>query len=77
MKTITINEIDLNISSALNEIEEKGEIFIICRNGKPIANLTPHVRKNRLNPHPVMSAIKIKYDPTETLSPDEWPEEDE
>ncbi|MDM8554552.1 type II toxin-antitoxin system Phd/YefM family antitoxin [Desulfococcaceae bacterium HSG7] len=77
MKTISINKFDSNFSSALTEIEEKGEIFIIYRNGKPIANLIPHTRKNRLNPHPVMSAIKINYDPTETLSRDEWPEENE
>ncbi len=73
MKRLTISEAESNFSSVLTEIEEKGEMFIICRNGEPIADLIPHKRKSRLNPHPVMSNIKINYDPTETLSNDEWP----
>jgi antitoxin (DNA-binding transcriptional repressor) of toxin-antitoxin stability system len=77
MKTLSISEQDASLFSALAEIEERGEIFIICRNGRPIADLIPHTRKSRRVPHPVMSAVKINYDPTETLSPDEWPEGDE
>lgn len=77
MRTITINETESNFSAVLNEMEEKGEIFIICRNGRPVADLIPHTRKSRRIPHPVMSAVRINYDPTETLSQDEWPGEDE
>ncbi len=77
MKTLSIYEAESGFSSVLAEIEEKGEIFIICRDGEPIADLIPHKRKSRLTPHPVMSSIKINYDPTETLSRDEWPEGDE
>ncbi|MGE0086686.1 MAG: hypothetical protein AB7S75_19960 [Desulfococcaceae bacterium] len=29
---------------------------------------------NRIAPHPVMSRINIKYDPTEALDQNEWPE---
>ncbi|MEA1972785.1 MAG: type II toxin-antitoxin system Phd/YefM family antitoxin [Candidatus Cloacimonadota bacterium] len=77
MKTLTINEAESNFSSVLTEIEEKKEIFIICRNGKPVADLIPHSRKTRRLPHPVMSAVRINYDPTEILSQDEWPEDDD
>jgi antitoxin (DNA-binding transcriptional repressor) of toxin-antitoxin stability system len=77
MRTLTISNPDTILSSALIEIEEKGETFVICRNGKPIADLVPHNRKSRRVPHPVMSDVKINYDPTETLSRDEWPEGDE
>lgn len=76
MKTLCISEQDASLFSALTEIEERGEIFIICRNGRPVADLIPHTRKSRRVPHPVMSAVRINYDPTETLSPDEWPEGD-
>jgi len=77
MKTLNITEADSNFFPALAEIEEQGEIFIICRNGEPIADLVPHGRKSRRYPHPIMSAIRINYDPTETLDQDEWPDEDE
>ena len=76
MKALKIREFDSNLLQALTEIEERGGIFVIYRNEKPVANLIPHIENNRLTPHPVMSAIKINYDPTETLSHDEWPEVD-
>lgn len=75
MRTITINEKGTDISAALSQIEKKGETFIIYRNGKPVADLIPHIRKSRRIPHPVMSDIKINYNPVETLTHDEWPGE--
>jgi len=74
MKTVNVHEAKTTLSALLAEVEKKGERIFICRNGKPVADLVPHERKNRLKPHPIMSAIKIKYDPTESLSDDEWPE---
>ena len=53
-----------------------GETFLICRNGKPVADLVPHKNKSRLTPHPSLSKFKIKYDPTEPLTAEEWPEEE-
>jgi antitoxin (DNA-binding transcriptional repressor) of toxin-antitoxin stability system len=72
MKTLNIHEAKTHLSAVLVEVTEKGETFLICRNGKPVADLVPHRAKNRLTPHPVMSKIKIRYDPTEVLSPEEW-----
>jgi antitoxin (DNA-binding transcriptional repressor) of toxin-antitoxin stability system len=47
---------------------------LICRNGKPVAELGPLKKHsgNRLGKHPVMSKIKMNYDPTEELSAQEW-----
>ena len=73
MKKVNVHEAKTNLSALLAEVEKKGERVFICRNGKPVADLSPHERPNRLEPHPVMSAIRIKYDPTEPLSDDEWP----
>jgi antitoxin (DNA-binding transcriptional repressor) of toxin-antitoxin stability system len=75
MKVLKIREFDPNLLQALTEIEESGGVFVIYRNEKPVAKLIPHIENSRLTPHPVMSAIKINYDPTEVLSHDEWPEE--
>jgi len=74
MKTLNIHETKTHLSTILKEIEETGETVVICRNGKPIADLTSHSPTNRLNLHPVLSKIEIKYDPTEPASEEEWPE---
>jgi antitoxin (DNA-binding transcriptional repressor) of toxin-antitoxin stability system len=74
MKTINIHEAKTTLSKILSEIENMHEIYVICKNGKPIADLVPHISKNRTKSHPIMGNIKINYDPTEELSEDEWGE---
>jgi prevent-host-death family protein len=74
MKTVNIHEAKTNFSSLLAKLEADSQTIVICRNGEPVADLVPHRRINRLKIHPVLSKIKIAYDPTEPLSNDEWPE---
>ena len=74
MKTINVHEAKTRLSAVLAEIEN-GEKYLICRNGHPVAELVPHVKKSRLTAHPIFSRVRIKYDPTEPLSPEEWPQE--
>jgi antitoxin (DNA-binding transcriptional repressor) of toxin-antitoxin stability system len=76
MKTLNVHEAKTRLSAVLSEVEEAGESFLICRNGKPIADLVPHVKKSRLAAHPALGRIRIGYDATEPLSADEWPEEE-
>jgi len=75
VKTLNVHEAKTRLSAVLAEIERDGEVFLICRNGKPVAELSPHRSRSRLEPHPVASRIRIRYDPTEHLQPDEWAEE--
>lgn len=74
MKMLNVHEAKTRLSAVLAEIEAAGESFLVCRHGKPVAELIPHRKPNRLKPHPVMRKIKIKYDPTEPLGENEWPE---
>ncbi len=74
MKIVNVHEAKTKLSALLAEIEKTGEKVLICRNGEPIADLLPHRKRNRLEPHPVMGKIGIHYDPIEPLSEDEWPE---
>jgi prevent-host-death family protein len=71
---INIHEAKTKLSQVLAQIEKTGESVVICRNGKPIAELGPLKRRSggRLGKHPVMSKIKINYDPTEALTEEEW-----
>jgi prevent-host-death family protein len=74
MKTVNVHEAKTNFSGLLATIEKSGESIVICRNGKPVADLIPHKRvKRRTDVHPELNKIEIKYDPTEPLSEDEWP----
>ena len=42
MKTLEEHEVQIHFSSVLTKVEREGEKFLICRNGKPIADLIPH-----------------------------------
>ena len=75
MKTVNVHEAKTHFSSLLMAIEKEGKSVLICRHGHPVADLIPHRRKSRLVAHPVLSKIKVHYDPTAPLTPDEWPEE--
>jgi antitoxin (DNA-binding transcriptional repressor) of toxin-antitoxin stability system len=76
MKTLNVHEAKTRLSAVLADIEENGEAFLICRNGHPVADLVPHVKKTRLKPHPALRRIRIRYDATEPLTADEWPVEE-
>lgn len=75
MRLVSVHEAKTQLSALLAEVESTGEEIVICRHRKPIANLVPHRKRSRLDPHPVMRDVGINYDPTEALTPDEWPEE--
>jgi len=41
MVRVNTHEAKSQLSSLLSRVEEQGEIFLICRNGKPVAELRP------------------------------------
>jgi len=75
MKTVNVHQAKTNLSALLAAVEATGEEISICRNGKPVADLVPHRRRNRLEAHPELARIAIRYDPTEPLCEDEWQEQ--
>jgi antitoxin (DNA-binding transcriptional repressor) of toxin-antitoxin stability system len=74
MQILNTHEAKTKLSAVLQTIEETGEPFLICRNGKAIAELVPYRKKDRLSPHPTLSQIRMDYDPTEDLTKSEWGE---
>ena len=75
MLTTNIHDAKTHFSALLARVERDGEHVVVCRNGKPVADLVPHRPPRRTVPHPVMSKLTLHYDPCEDLSDDEWPEE--
>jgi prevent-host-death family protein len=73
MQHIDLHEAASRFPALLQQVRDNHERFLICRNGEPIAKLVPYKGRNRLQPHPEMKNIQLRYDPTEPLNHDEWP----
>ncbi len=73
MKTVNTHEAKTHLSRILEEVEH-GEVYIISRNGRPVAELRRREERKRTEVDPVLSQIRMDYDPAEELSNDEWGE---
>jgi antitoxin (DNA-binding transcriptional repressor) of toxin-antitoxin stability system len=76
MITVNTHEAKTRLSALLLAVEEHGETVIICRNGKPAAELraiTP-TAADPLRSYAELAG-RILYDPTEAATADEWPED--
>jgi len=71
MKTVNTHEAKTHLSRILEEVE-KGEVYIISRNGVPVAELRKRSNRPRSQTDPVLSQLQINYDPLEDLDEDEW-----
>lgn len=73
MKTVNTHEAKTHLSRILDEVS-RGEIYIISKNGVPVAELRKREERPRTTTDPVISDITIDYDPIEDLSESEWGE---
>ena len=78
MITVNTHEAKSRLSALLAAVEDQGEVVLICRHGKPVAELraaSPRTGSpDPLQTHPELAAT-ILYNPTEPASEDEWPSE--
>jgi prevent-host-death family protein len=80
MITVNMHEAKTRLSELVKAVEENGEIVILCRHGKEVAEIRPRTqaaakRFTRLKPHPELKVTFAPgYDPTEPLQPDELPD---
>lgn len=73
MRRVNVHEAKAGFSGLLAEIERNGGRIVICRNGKPIADLVPHRARVSMTGSKKLGAIAIRYDPTEEATDEEWP----
>ncbi len=73
MKTVNTHEAKTHLSRILEEVEG-GEVYIINRNGVPVAELRGRKPLSRSDTNPVLSRITMHFDPTEALTAEEWGE---
>ena len=79
MITVNTHQAKTQLSALLAAVQRGGETVLICRNGKPVAELRQPsfpagAPRSRLEPDPALAG-RILYDPTEPASDDEWPED--
>lgn len=81
MITVNMHEAKTRLSQLVKAVEERGEIVILQRAGKPVAEIQPYTVPaaqpvRRLVADPALKVIFAPgYDPTEPASEEEWPEE--
>ena len=75
MKTVNVHDAKTGLSALLAQVEKSGKRFVICRNGKPIADLVPHLHEVSMSADEKLGAIKVNYDPTEEADEADWPRE--
>lgn len=73
--TVNIHEAKTNLSKLLVRVEEDDEIVVICRNGKPIAELRRlTAAADPLAIHAELGGVVFHEDPTAPLDPEDWPD---
>ncbi|MHC4473154.1 MAG: type II toxin-antitoxin system Phd/YefM family antitoxin [Planctomycetota bacterium] len=72
MITVNTHEAKTTLSALLAAVEERGEVVVICRNGKPVAELRALPRaRDPLKTHPDLEKVEFRSDPTAPLDLDD------
>ncbi len=76
MVTVNLYQAKTQFSRLVSAVEKDGERIIVCRNGKPIADLVPHapMASKTLEPDPMLIGAKFLGDPVAPLEEGDWPE---
>lgn len=71
-----MHEAKTNLSRLLKQMEKTGQSVQICRDGTPVAELTPiRKTKGKITPHPKLKQIVFHESPITPIDPEDWPEE--
>ena len=74
MFTVNIHEAKTHLSKILHLIEAKGEKVTICRNGRPVAELLPWIKRKTIRKGNInLRNVTISKDAFSPLSNGEWP----
>lgn len=75
MLRVNAQEVETTFPSLLAAVEKQGESILICREGKPVAEIRPvRPQETRLRLHPQLSQVEFREDPMLPLEVEDWPE---
>jgi prevent-host-death family protein len=73
--SVNTHEAKTRLSELLVKIETGEETVVICRNGKPVAELIPWKKAiDPLRQDPQLREVRFLEDPSLPLDESEWPE---
>lgn len=76
MRKVNLYQAKTHLSQLVAKVEEEGEVIVLCRNGRPVADLVPHQsRAGTLESDPELLGARYLGDPTAPLDAGDWPEE--
>jgi prevent-host-death family protein len=75
MLKVNTHEAKTRLSELLAAVEKRGEVVIVCRAGRPVAEIRAlQPRRKPFRKDPRLSKIVFREDPAAPLHPDDWPE---
>lgn len=75
MMEVNTHEAKTRLSALLYSVETKHETVVICRGGRPVAQLGPIEYKDPLKQHAAIKKGVVVGDVTGPLDPADWPEQ--
>ncbi|HEY2380602.1 MAG TPA: type II toxin-antitoxin system prevent-host-death family antitoxin [Terriglobia bacterium] len=79
MITVNMHDAKTRLSELVKAVEEKGEVVILCRDGKEVAEIrrrSKRAQSRNIDPDPKFRVEFARgYRPDEPLSEDEWPDD--
>ena len=70
MNTVSIHEAKANLSALIEQVRASDEPVVLCRYGKPVAEIAPLRRRKRTRARPDLAATLIGDPTAPTL--EEW-----
>ena len=76
MVTINLYQAKTQFSRLVAAVEKQGERIVVCRNGRPVADLVPHttIAYNNLDPDPLLVGARFLGNPSSPVEVGDWPE---
>ncbi len=75
MLKVNTHEARTRLSELLAAVETRGEVVILCRAGRPVAEIRRLPKRgNPLRKDPRLSRIAFREDPTAPLQSEDWPD---
>ncbi|WP_341645854.1 type II toxin-antitoxin system Phd/YefM family antitoxin [Thauera sp. SDU_THAU2] len=72
MQTIQASEFKARCLAIMDQVAESGEIIVVTKNGKPVAELHPYAGENRSSPFGLHPGLRIQGDIMSPLAADDW-----
>ncbi|MFM1859285.1 MAG: hypothetical protein RL133_785 [Pseudomonadota bacterium] len=72
MQTIQISEFKAKCLSLVDEVANSGEILVVTKNGRPVAEVHPYSGGRTSSPFGLHPGLKVLGDVVAPLDPDDW-----